>query len=52
MIGQTYSTERQLNKADSFDAEPHRTDLDLSVTNVIVLFNIYDKGDDFNFGKR
>ena len=49
MIGQIYPTELQLNKADSLDAESPFLNLDLSITNAIVLSKIYDKQGDFNF---
>ena len=49
MVGQIYSTELQLNKANSSDTEAPFLDLNLSITNGIVSFNIYDKRDDFNF---
>ena len=49
MVGQIYPTELQLNKADSADTEAPLLDLDLSITNGIVLSKIYDKRDDFNF---
>ena len=49
MVGQIYPTELQLNKANSFDTEAPFLDLNLSITNGIVSFKIYDKRDDFNF---
>ena len=49
MVGQIYLTELQLNKANSFDTEASFLDLNLSITNGIVSFRIYDKQDDFNF---
>ena len=49
MVGQIYPTELQLNKANSSYTEAPFLDLNLSITNVIVSSNIYDKWDDFNF---
>ena len=49
MVGQTYPTELQLNKANSSDTEAPFLDLNLSITNGIVSSKIYDKQDDFNF---
>ena len=49
MVGQIYPTELQLNKANSSDTEAPFLDLELSITNDIVLSKIYDKRDDFNF---
>ena len=49
MVGQIYPTEHQLNKANSSDTEAPFLDLNLSITNGIVSFKIYDKRDDFNF---
>ena len=49
MVGQIYPTELQLNKANSSDTEAPFLDSNLSVTNGIVSFKIYDKQDDFNF---
>ena len=49
MVSQLYPTELQLNKANSKDTEAPFLDLDLSITNGIVSFKIYDKQDDFNF---
>ena len=49
MVGQIYSTEFQLNKANSSDPEAPISDLNLSITNDIVSSKIYDKRDDFNF---
>ena len=40
-----------MNKANSSDTETPFLDLDLSITNGIVLTKIYDKRDDFNFEK-
>ena len=50
MVGQIYPTELQLNKANCYDNELPYLDLNLSITNGIVTFKIYDKRDDFNFG--
>ena len=49
MVGQKYPTELELNKANSSDTEAPFLDLNLSITNDIVSFKIYDKRDDFNF---
>ena len=49
MVGQIYSTELQLNKANSSDTEAPFLDLNLSITNGIYFSKIYDKRDDFNF---
>ena len=49
MVGQIYPTELQLYKANSSDTEAPFLDLNLSITNGIVSFKIYDKRDDFNF---
>ena len=49
MVGQIYSTELQLNKANSFDSEVPFLDLNLSITNGILSSKIYNKRDDFNF---
>ena len=43
MVGQIYPTELQLNKANSSDTEAPFLDLNLSITNGIVSFKIYDK---------
>ena len=48
MVGQIYSTELQVNKANSSDIEAPCLDLNLSITNGIVSSKIYDKRDDFN----
>ena len=45
-----YSSELQLNKANSSDTEAPFLDLNLSTTNGIVSSKIYDKRDDFNLG--
>ena len=49
MVGQIYSTELQLNKANSSDTEAPFLDLNLSKTNGIVSSKIYNKRDDFSF---
>ena len=49
MVGQIFTTELQLNKANSSDTEAPFLDLNLSITNGIVSSKIYDKRDDFNF---
>ena len=48
MVGQINPTELQLNKASSSDTEAPFLDLNLSITNGIVSYKIYDKRDDFN----
>ena len=49
MVGQIYPTEFQLIKANWSDTEAPFLDLNLSITNGIVLSRTYDKRDDFNF---
>ena len=49
MVGQTYPTKLQLNKANSSDTEAPFLDLIVSKTNDIVSSKTYDKRDDFNF---
>ena len=49
MVGQIYTTELQLNKANSSNTEAPFLDLNLSITNGIASSKIYDKQDDFNF---
>ena len=49
MVGQTFPTELQLNKANASDTEAPFLDLNLSITNGIVSSKVYDKRDDFNF---
>ena len=49
MVGQIYSTELQLNKANCSNTEAPVLDFNLSITNGIVSSEIYDKRDDFNF---
>ena len=48
MINQIYTTKLQLNKVNSFDTEATFLDLDLSLTNDLVLSKIYDKQNNFN----
>ena len=49
MVGQTYPSELQLNKANTSDTEAAFLDLHLSISNDIVSTKIYDKRDDFDF---
>ena len=49
MVSNIYRIELQLNKVNSSDTEAPFLDLELSVTNGIVLSKFYDKRDDFNF---
>ena len=49
MVGQIYSTEFQLKKANSSDTEAPFFDLNFSITNGIASSKIYDKRGDFNF---
>ena len=49
MVSQIYPSELQLNKVNAFDTVTPFLDVDLSMTNGIVLSKIYDKRDDFNF---
>ena len=51
MVGHTYPTKLQLNKAIFSDTEAPFVDLDLSITNNIIPSKIYDKRDDFNILK-
>ena len=51
MVGQIYTTELHLNKANSSDTEASFLDLNLSITNGIFSSKIYDKRADFNFEK-
>ena len=44
MVGQIYPTELQLNKANSSDTETPFLDLNLSITNGIVLLNFMIHG--------
>ena len=43
MVGQIYPTELQLNKANSSDTEAPLLDLNLSISNDIVSYKIYDR---------
>ena len=49
MVGQIYPTELQSKKVNSSDTEAPFLFLNLSTTNGIGSFKIYDKRDDFNF---
>ena len=49
MVTQIYPTELQLKKTNPFVLQHPFVDLDLSITNGIVSYKIYDKGGDFNF---
>ena len=49
MVSQIYSSELQLNKANTFDTEAAFLDLQLSISNDIVSTKIYAKRDDFDF---
>ena len=49
MVSQIYSSELQLNKADTSDTEATCLDLHLSISNYTVSTKIYDKRDDFDF---
>ena len=49
MFSRIYSTERQVNKENSFDTEAPFLDLNLSITNGIVSSKVYDKLDYFKF---
>ena len=51
MVGQIYPSELQLNKANTSDTEAAFFDLHLSISNDIISTKIYDKRDDFDFGK-
>ena len=48
LINQIYTTKLQLNKVNSFDTEAAFLDLDLSLTNDLVLSKIYNKQNNFN----
>ena len=50
MVSQIYSSELQLNKANTSDTEAAFFDLHLSISNDIVSTKIYEKHDDFDFG--
>ena len=49
MVGQIYSTEIQLNNANSSNTETQFLDLNLSITNGIVTSKMYDLQDNFNY---
>ena len=49
MVSQIYTSELQLNKANTSDTEAAFLDLHLSISNDIVSTKIYDKRDDFDF---
>ena len=49
MASQIYSSELELNKANTSDTEAAFLDLHLSIFNDIVSTKIYDKRDDFDF---
>ena len=49
MVSQIYSSELQLNKANTSDTEAAFLDLHLSISNDIVSAKVYDKRDDFDF---
>ena len=49
ILGQIYSTKQQLNEENSADTEAQFSDLDLSITNVIVPPKKYYKQYDFDF---
>ena len=49
MVSQIYSSELQLNKANTPGTEAAFLDLHLSISNDIVSTKIYDKSDDFLF---
>ena len=49
LVSQIYTSELQLNKANTSDTEAAFFDLHLSISNEIVLCKIYDKRDDFDF---
>ena len=48
MVSQIYSSELQLNKANTSDTEAAFLDLHLSISDDLVLTKIYDKHDDFD----
>ena len=47
MVNQIYSSELQLNEANTFDTEAAFLDLHLSISNDTVSTKIYDKSEDF-----
>ena len=50
MVDLIYTTELQLNRANSSDSEAPFLDLNLCISNGTVSTKIYDKRDDFDFG--
>ena len=48
MVGQKYPTELPLNKANSSNTKAPFMDLNLSISNGIILSKIYGKPDNFN----
>ena len=50
MVNQIYSSELQLNKANTPDTEAPFLDLHLTISDGCVSSQIYDKRDDFDFG--
>ena len=49
MVSQIYTSELQLNKANTSDTGAAFLDMRLSISNDIVSTKIYDKRDDFDF---
>ena len=49
IVSQIYSSELQLNKANTADTQAAFLDSHLSISNDIVSTKIYDKRDDFDF---
>ena len=49
MVNQIYSSELQLNKANTSDTEAPFLELHLSISNGFISSKIYDKRDDFDF---
>ena len=49
MVSQIFTSELQLNKANTSDTEAAVLDLHLSISNDIVSTKIYDKNDNFDF---
>ena len=49
MVSQIYSSELQLNKANTSDTEAAFLDLHLSISNDILSAKVSDKRDDFDF---
>ena len=52
MVNRIYSTELQLNRANSSDTEAPFLDLNLCISNGTVSTKIYDKRDDFDFDNQ